>query len=70
MISTIITLIVGLFCYICIISRGKYKEYKTYIGDLLFKRIHPYLYLIILSITTWIIVIKLIRRLVNYVHYH
>jgi len=65
MISTIITLIVGLFCYICIIVRVKDKEYKTYIEDLLFKRIHPYLYLIGLGITTWIIVIKLIRRLVN-----
>jgi uncharacterized protein YggT (Ycf19 family) len=70
MISTIITLIVGLFCYICIMYRAKDKEYKTYIGNLLFKRIHPYLYLIGLCITTWIIVIKLIRRLVNYVYYH
>lgn len=70
MISTIITLIVGLFCYICIMGRAKDKEYKTYIGDLLFRKIHPYLYLIGLSITTWIIVIKIIRRLINYVHYH
>jgi len=70
MISTIITLIVGLFCYICIIGRVKDKEYKTYIGDLFFRKIHPYLYLIILSITTWIIVIKLIRRLINYVYYY
>jgi hypothetical protein len=69
MISTIVTLIVGLFCYICIMNSNKNKEYKTYIGNLLFKRIHPYLYLTILSISTWIIVIKLIGRLVNYVYY-
>ena len=71
--SNIVILIIWLLCYVCLYIKSnvsKDKKYKTSIGNFIFNKVHPCVYVFILCLCTWIIVIEIIGRLVNYVHYH